>query len=302
MSNVNQQGEIVRPAVAPAPPPSHSGPDEVRVISHSNIFYWWPVWAVGFIMGLYTLFVDGHLMVTVPQKSVAVKITEVTYEKGGDRITPKPEELPREGILVPKGADLTRASKDAPDPQQPRVHMARSKSLGVLFCTTLLLVIVITNVPLRGMWSVVVIITIILVSVIFALAGWWEKIVSTLGLLDIRINAGGYFFISGILCAIWAVATFLFDRQTYIIFTPGQFKVCQSVGDGEKVYDTVGMSLERQRGDIFRHYILGLGSGDLIVKTTGAQAHHYELPNVLWIGRKVQLIEDLLRKRKVESK
>ena len=116
---------------------------------------------------------------------------------------------------------------------------------------------------------------------------------------DIRINASGYFFLSGVLCGIWALATFLFDRQTYIIFTPGQFKVCQSIGEGEKVYDTVGLSLERQRGDIFRHYILGLGSGDLIVKTTGAQAHHFDLPNVLFISRKVQQIEDMLRERKV---
>src|SRR5262249_51213592 len=188
------------------------------------------------------------------------------------------------------------------EPQQPKVRMAQNKNLGVIFCITLLLVIVITNVPLRGMWSVVVIITIILVSVILALAGLWEKIVTELDLLDVRINGSGYRFLSTVLFAIWAVATFAFDRQTYIVFTPGNFKVCQAIGDAEKVYDTMGMTLERHRGDVFRHYILGLGSGDLIVKTTGAQSHHYELPNVLWIGRKVQQIEDMLRKRKVEAK
>jgi hypothetical protein len=33
----------------------------------------------------------------------------------------------------------------------------------------------------------------------------------------------------------------------------------------------------------------------LIVKTTGAQAHHFEMPNVLFINRKKQQIEDLIR-------
>jgi hypothetical protein len=179
--------------------------------------------------------------------------------------------------------------------------MARNKNLGVLFCVTLLLVITITNVPLRGMWSVVVIIVIIMLSVIFALAGWWETILTTLHYLDLRINAGGYFFISGVLLGIWLLAVLWFDRTTYIVFTPGQFKVCTEIGGGEKVYDTVGLTLERQRGDIFRHYILGLGSGDLVVKTTGAQAHHFDLPNVLFIRKKVQMIEDVIRKRKIET-
>jgi len=295
MSTTNPQ-----PAAPPAPPPP-SAPNEVRVYSHSNIFYWWPVWAIGFLMGLYTLWVDGHLMVTVPQGSKVVTATDLSFkEAGGEGTTVvEKDKLPRPVVVPPEGKDLAHTGgKDSPL-EQPRVHMAQSKTLGVLFCTALPLVITITNVPLRGMWSVVVIISVALLAVILALLGWWEKIVNTLTLLDVRINAGGYFFISGVLCAIWAAAVFVFDRQTYIIFTPGQFKVCQSIGSGEQVYDSIGMNLERQRGDIFRHYILGLGSGDLIVKTTGAQSHHFDLPNVLFIGRKVQLIEEMLRERKM---
>src|SRR5262249_46510147 len=158
MSTTNPQ-----PAVAPAPPPPPSGTDEVRVISHSNIFYWWPVWAVGFIMGIWTWFVDGHLMVTVPPKTEAVHVRRVTYEPAGKdkEITDKNVDI----IVLPEGKRLTRVQKEDLDPQQPKLHMARNKNLGVIFCITLLLVIVITNVPLRGMWSVVVIITIILLSV-----------------------------------------------------------------------------------------------------------------------------------------
>ena len=43
----------------------------------------------------------------------------------------------------------------------------------------LLLVIFITNVPLRGMWSAVVIVLIVLWPIIFELAGFWEPILHT---------------------------------------------------------------------------------------------------------------------------
>jgi hypothetical protein len=152
------------------------------------------------------------------------------------------------------------------------------------------------------MWSVVVIITVIALSVIFALAGWWESIFNALSLLDIRINMGGYLFIGIGLFGIWLFTLLFFDRQIYMVFTPGQFKVCTEIGGGEKVYDAMGLTLERQRGDLFRHYILGLGSGDLVVRTSGAQAHQFDLPNVLFISKKVQLIETLLQTKKVETR
>jgi len=241
--------------VASATPTPPNDPAEVRVYSHSNIYYWWPVWAVGFILGLWTWFGDGHFMVTVPPGSELVHASKVEYElptKGDEAEKAKAIKTRRDVdmIVSPEASDKVKNNKDFPrvnekdeQPMEPKLHMAKNTRLGVIFCTVLLLVITITNVPLRGMWSILVIITIALLAVIFALLGWWEKIVTTLSLLDIRINAGGYFFLSTVLFIIWALAVFLFDRQTYIIFTPGQFKVCQSIGDGEKVYDTVGLNL-----------------------------------------------------------
>ncbi len=177
-----------------------------------------------------------------------------------------------------------------------KLHIAKSKNYGVLFATVLLLVVVITNVPLRGMWSFMVIFFVVALSIIFALADWWEAILRHLSYLDIRINAGGYFFISTILFVLWLFTVLVFDKQIYMVFTPGQFKVCTEIGGGEQTYSTIGLTLEKQRSDLFRHWILGLGSGDLIVKTTGAQAHHIEMPNVLFVGRKMQRIEDMVRK------
>ena len=61
----------------------------------------------------------------------------------------------------------------------------------------------------------------------------------------------------------------------------------------------MGMTIQKQRSDLFRHWILGLGSGDLIVRTSGAQAHQFDLPNVLSLGRRVREIEELLRMKQV---
>src|SRR2546421_298972 len=45
---------------------------ELTIISHSNLLYWWPVWAVGFLMGILTL-IHGTLLAVVPEKTVAVR-------------------------------------------------------------------------------------------------------------------------------------------------------------------------------------------------------------------------------------
>ena len=267
--------------------------NKVTVISHSNLFYWWPVWAIGFLMAGLT-YLDGDRLATVPTGTQAIK-EPVTYKD------PKTGELVQgEAYVLPKDKHVSRLIRGKLDSEtkNPYIHMARSKNYGVIFCVTLLLVITITNIPLRGMWSLVVIITIIMLSVIFALAGWWDHIFNALELLDIRINAGGYLFIACGLFLIWLFTILIFDKQIYIEFEPGQFKVCTEIGGGEKAYDTIGMTLERQRSDLFRHMILGIGSGDLIVRTTGAQAHQFDLPNVLFISKKVKMIEDLLRRRK----
>jgi hypothetical protein len=61
----------------------------------------------------------------------------------------------------------------------------------------------------------------------------------------------------------------------------------------------MGMVIEKHRDDLFRHWILGLGSGDLIVRTSGAQAREFNMHNVLFIGHKLKLIEEMQRDRPV---
>jgi len=333
------------PTTHPPAPPKPEAPDTVTVISHSNLFYWWPIWAVGFLMAILT-YIDNHRMIVLPSDGVvfydkdpedktakalaAVANKEdgviVVDRKDGDpagaRIYPKKADVvvvrpgtniqqsnggstptftqPQDVIIPASDAKAATAEHAAP----PKLHMSRSSKYGVVWAIFLLLVIVITNVPLRGLWSVVVIVSVLLLSVIFALLTIngrtvWDIIFEKLGFLDIRINAGGYIFISTILFGLWLLTLLVFDRNIYIVFTPGQFKVCTEIGGGERVFDAQGMKLEKQRSDLFRHWILGLGSGDLIVRTAGAANEHIDLPNVLFIGRTVARIEDMMKRKAV---
>jgi len=39
----------------PPSPANHATPkDEIRLYSRSDIFYWWPVWTVGYLLALLT--------------------------------------------------------------------------------------------------------------------------------------------------------------------------------------------------------------------------------------------------------
>jgi hypothetical protein len=282
---------------ASAPGPVTSARSEIKIVSHSGMFYWWPVWAVGFVLALLTFFEDS-VLATVP------KGTEVWLDAKGDvqfKTLADVESEARTTNDALKGRDLLVVpdKKHLAMQQAPRLHMTRHKSYGVVFATILLLVIVITNTPLRGLWSVIVIVIIVSLVIILALMGAWEYILTHLGFLDIRINMGGYIFISAILFGIWLVIVIFFDQQVYMVFTPGQLRVRLAIGEGETAYDTSGMTLEKQRSDLFRHWILGLGSGDLIVRTAGAQTHQFDLHNVLFVGRRLRDIEEMLRARPV---
>jgi hypothetical protein len=285
-------------STAPSPPPpspTHSPEEvEIRIISHAHLFYWWPVWAISLLLGLLSL-LFGDRLVIVPAGSRAYNNATVEAKKEGATLSG------RDVVVLPDNKSLSpeqlREAKDGG--HELKLHVSSSKNYGVIFTTVLLLVIVITNVPLRGMWSVVVILLVIMLVIIFSLAGWWDTILGWLVLLHIHINSAGYLSIAIVLFAVWLITFLFFDQQIYMVFTPGQVKVRTEIGGGEVVYDSMGMTVQKQRSDLFRHWILGLGSGDLLVTTTGAAAHHFDLPNVLFIGKKVQMIEDMLREKAV---
>lgn len=261
-------------------------PSEVVLISHSMIFYWWPVWAVGFVLAI-TGYLGGNVLAVVPKGTVAEAQRTVDGHEG-----------PHDVLVAPKGVRLP-VDQVTGTLLQPRMRMSASNGPGMIFAVTLCLLIVITNVKLRGLWSVVVILSIALVSIILAALGWWDAILGVLGLIDIHINALGYLSLSLFVFAIWSLTYLLYDRRNKLIFGRGQLRILYAIGLGERVIDTFGMTVEKHRDDVFRHWLLGFGSGDMTVKSSGSNAETFEIPNVLNVSKKLVLLQTMLQERQV---
>jgi hypothetical protein len=261
-------------------------PLEVVIFSHSPLFYWWPVWAVGFLMAGLSYW-QGLQVAFVPPGTVAERGVKLEGHQG-----------PRDVLIVPEGQSLPAAS-ESDELKQPRLRMAASNNPGIIWAMTLLLVIFATHVQMRGVWSLVVVMILGFLTVLLAVLGYWDPILRAVGVIDIHINAFGYLSISLALFVIWLLMFLVFDRLKYLIFTRGRLRVRKAIGEGEKVFDMRGMVLERHRDDMFRHWFLGFGTADLTVYTSGANSRQIDMPNVFGIGHKLTLINTMLQELEV---
>ncbi|MCE9532455.1 MAG: hypothetical protein K8T89_15245 [Planctomycetes bacterium] len=280
------------PAPLTPTPPAKPILQEVKIISHSMLFYWWPVWAFGFIFAMWTYADNYRLAIVSPESRIRneVKDGRVSY-----RID---VEGNRDRLL----SDAVRVKQEDPEVLVPGPRVSTRSWMGPVFFIILFVVILITNVPLRGLWSLITIFLIIMLALVFTIFNLWDSLLRSLGDLHIFMNMAGYLAISIALFAAWAVAVFVFDRRTYMIFRPGEVRLCEEVGAAEKVYGTVGMTFEKHRDDWFRHIVLGCivwGTGDLTVRTAGGDRHEIKFPNVTNIGWKLKAIEQLLHTQKM---
>jgi hypothetical protein len=242
------QAGMLQADAAVSAPPVHAEP-ELILVSHSSLFYWWPVWVVGYICAIVT-FLQGQAVQLGPHA----------------------------------------------------VNIHNSNNLGVLFCLTLFLVIMISNVIVRGLASALVIMGIVLCAVVFAYFGWWDAILGWVGELTIFLNQGAYFWFSTLMFLVWAFTTFVFDRMSFWRVTPGQMTHVVVFGASSRSYDTENMSFEKRRDDVFRHWLLGLGSGDLTVNAfNGGRPEEIHIPNVLFIGTKIHAVQQLIAMKATES-
>ena len=215
---------------------------DLKIYSHSRLFYWWPVWVLGYILAI------------------------LTYA---------------EGVIV----ELNGVG----------MYMHPSKNPGVIYTVVFMLVILFTNISLRGVVSVVAILTVMFVTVLFAYLGWWEEILRVLPYLSIHMNLGFYVFFSTFLLIIWVLAFFVFDRLKFWRVRPGQLTVEYVIGGAERSYDTRNMIAEQLPQDLFRNQILGLGSGDIRIVTSGPRSEEMVLPNVLFVRRRIHAIQKLVQ-------
>jgi hypothetical protein len=272
-------------------PHAPSAKREITLISHSMLFYWWPIWLLGFTLAAVTYFED-HRLAVMPNG------TTVTKAKEDDKST-------YYTLGVVKGTEtpsLNEAVAATERPSETRVafptRVSQKPWMGPVFCVVLLLTVVITNVPLRGLWSFLVLLMFLVVALLITLIpNGWDQLLRALGNLHIFINMAGYLFIATVVFILWAVSVFVFDQRTYLIVTPGQIQVCEHVGASIRSFDTTGLTFEKQRDDLFRHWLLGFFSGDLIVRTAGAERETIRLPNVLWIGWRLEEVQALLREK-----
>jgi hypothetical protein len=209
---------------------------EIRIYSHSTLFYWWPAWAFGFAFALLS--------------------------------------LAQEDILT---ADQKHASS----------------SLGLSYISILLILIIFTNVKLRGINSVALLLGIAFITVLFAWFGWWDYIAKIIPHLSVHMDTGFYFVFSTVLWAIWLMFFFIFDRLTYWRVRPGQLTIEHLIGGGAESLDTNALRFQKLSSDLFRA-TLGWGAGDLQVTGVGQPGSTLYLPNVLLAGRKVQAVERLI--------
>jgi hypothetical protein len=283
-------------STAPTPPTPAvpSSPREIRIYSHSSLYYWWPVWFFGFLFAFWSYF-DGDRMAIVPGDS---RIIEQNKEQQADGSV-------KYKVSIDVGKDNYRLMQDAQETKPgewiPKPRVTSNAAVGPLFFVILVLVIFITNVPLRGLWSLIVVFGIIGMALVLTILKLWDDLLRNFSALHIFMNMSGYLFLAVVVVVMWTVSVFIFDRRTYMIFTPGQVKVCEEVGGREKVYDTTGMSIEKQRADWFRHIILGFGSGDLTIRTAGADRHEINMINVAMINFKISQIEQLTRERQTKA-
>jgi hypothetical protein len=271
------------PAAASPAAEKPKAPASIKLISHSTLFYWWPVWAAAFFMALWT-FIENNRLAIVPNH------TEVTTSETGNKVY----SFKLADKSTPTNSIQTAVRNSGTSEPTFRTRVSEQSWLGPVFVIILILTIVITNVPLRGLWSFITIILVIVLALFISLLKLWDSLFETFAYLHIYINMAGYLTIGVAVFILWAMATFFFDRRSYVIFAPGQIQVCEHIGASIMAFPSMNVAMEKQRDDLFRHYILGFGSGDLILKLSSGDRREIRLPNVFGIGWRMKAIEKLL--------
>jgi hypothetical protein len=180
------------------------------------------------------------------------------------------------------------------------VRVSGNRDFGMVYFVVLLLVIFGSNVPLRGVWTLVAILGIFVLTALLAYFDVWGSILEVLGGLHVEISLAGYLVPSLVLLALWLVTVFGLDQMRYVIATPGQFVVHQAIGDAQAVYDAARATVQKRRSDLFRHWVLGLGAGDLVISVP-ALGKEIVLPDVLFVDGKVRQIAELMKTRPVTA-
>jgi hypothetical protein len=172
--------------------------------------------------------------------------------------------------------------------------------LGISFVSLVLFVAIFTNVRARGIYSFVLILVVAGVAWGTSYIPGIDRAVSWASLLRIHLNLAFYLTFSFMLMLIWLFAIVFIDHFTWWRFSPGQVIEEHRVGQATgHAYNTEGMVVRRLPDDFFRHRMLGLGTGDFIVKPPHQEP--FEIHNVWKANRKQKLMERMVATRITEA-
>lgn len=253
------------------------------------LFYWWPIWLSGYVLALMT-YLEDHRLAIVPGGSNVTLIQENAASFDLKLTVPKP---------ATKSLDHARTASEAGAKEAVfKTRVTQKAWMGPVFCVVLLLTLVITNLPARGLWSFLVILVMIILALIITLIpGGWDSLLGVVYNLHVYINMGGYLFIATAVFLLWMISVFVLDQRTYMVVEPGHIRLCENIGASIRNIDATGLEFEKQRDDLFRHWILGFFSGDLVIHLRDKQ--QIRLPNVLRIGWRLEEVQRLLREKSV---
>jgi hypothetical protein len=175
-----------------------------------------------------------------------------------------------------------------------KILIHENSNLGLIFFGVLFLVILVTNYSVRGLASGIVIMGLALAFVLMLYFDVWESVFGWVVSHKIYMAGGAYLWISTVLFVLWLIVVFGLDRISYWQIEPGQLTHESLFGSGSKSYNTQGMMLEKHQDDVFRHWLLGLGSGDMRVRTSGATREQIDIPNVMLVGSKIAAMQRLI--------
>ena len=124
---------------------------------------------------------------------------------------------------------------------------------------------------------------------------WWEAALSWLGHQSIHLSLGFYLFFSSLLFLVWFISVFVIDHLSFWRFRPGQVTHEYLGGIVNNTYETDNMTISLNRqDDFFRHWIIGVGSGDLHMHTMGGRGVEMYVLNVLFVGGNMFKIQRLI--------
>lgn len=216
--------------------------NQIFVYGHSALFYWWPLWAAGYVMALLTWL--DHERVDIDEK------TEWFHP---------------------------------------------NRNFGVMYTLLLLFLILVTSIKIKGMKSALIVAGLSFLALLLVYLGWWNPILRLLGEQSISLNIGFYLFFSTALFLSWLISVFVVDHTSCWRFRPGQVTHEYLWQIGTTSYDTDNMTISLNRqDDFFRHWIIGLGSGDLHLQTMGGKGVQIDLANVLFVGAKMDKIQRMI--------